>query len=414
MSANFDYYDLLGISRGCDQQSVKRAYRSAARRLHPDLPANKGSREAARQFHQVREAYEVLQDPERRRRYDLYGRDGGVFGVAPGAAARGTAPDFNLHTRAGEGVASIFEDLFAVDESIKAQTQRRARSPWNPSDLGAIRPEDVPSSTGYGASAESTTAKNPSGHRFGFDPEALAEAALAGDLAAADRMVGQVPGKRPAPLSAPGPVPVAEPAVSDAADAVAPLTGDELRVSIKVPFLTAAVGGRYRVSYRVPGPDGEWMLEEFDIAVPSGTHSGMESRCEARGHFGAAGGARGAVVLELLVGEHPWFRRVGADVYIDLPLSLGEAATGCQIQVPTVRGRVTARIPSGVRSGQQIRLREQGIDSGSSRGHQVLCVQVQVPRGLREEHIDALRKIDEETGFDPRAGIWMDDDSAAF
>ena len=227
-------------------------------------------------------------------------------------------------------------------------------------------------------------------------------------------MVGQVPGKRPAPLSAPGPVPVAEPAVSDAADAVAPLTGDELRVSIKVPFLTAAVGGRYRVSYRVPGPDGEWMLEEFDIAVPSGTHSGMESRCEARGHFGAAGGARGAVVLELLVGEHPWFRRVGADVYIDLPLSLGEAATGCQIQVPTVRGRVTARIPSGVRSGQQIRLREQGIDSGSSRGHQVLCVQVQVPRGLREEHIDALRKIDEETGFDPRAGIWMDDDSAAF
>ena len=199
--------------------------------------------------------------------------------------------------------------------------------------------------------------------------------------------------------------------LSAGSDAVAPLTGDELRVSVKVPFLTAAVGGPYRVSYRVPGPDGEWMVEEFDIAVPAGTQSGMESRCAARGHFGVGGGARGDVVLELLVGEHPWFRRVGADVYLDLPLSLGEAAAGCQIEVPTVRGRVTARIPPGVRSGQQIRLRDQGIDSGSSRGHEVLCVQVQVPRGLREEHIEALRKIDEETGYDPRAAIWMDDES---
>ncbi len=413
LSTDSDYYALLGLSRGCDEQSIKRAYRSAARRLHPDLPSNRGSREAAREFHQVREAYEVLQDPERRRRYDLYGRDGGVFGSVSGATPRGTAPDFNLHTRAGEGVASIFEDLFAVDESIKAQTQRRARSPWNPSDLGAMSPEDMPSSSGYGSSAEAKTSANPSGHRFGFDPEALAEAALAGDLASADRMTARIEGKRTEPRLSPSPGPISVPDndIVAGSDAVAPLTGDQLRVSVKVPFLTAAVGGPYSVSYRVPGPDGEWMLEEFDIAVPPGTHSGMESRCGARGHFGVGGGARGDVVLELLVGEHPWFRRVGADVYLDLPLSLGEAAAGCQIEVPTVRGQVTARIPPGVRSGQQIRLRGQGIDSGSSRGHQVLCVQVQVPRGLREEHIEALRKIDEETGYDPRAAIWMDDES---
>jgi len=275
-----------------------------------------------------------------------------------------------------------------------------------------MRPEDMPASSGYGTSAEAKASANHSGHRFGFDPEALAEAALAGDLASADRMTARIEGRaEPQPSPPPGPIPAPGNEVIAGSDAVASLAGDELRVSVKVPFLTAAVGGPYCVSYRVPGPDGEWMLEEFDIAVPPGTHSGMESRCAAKGHFGVGGGARGDVVLELLVGDHPWFRRVGADVYLDLPLSLGEAAAGCQIEVPTVRGRVTARIPPGVRSGQQIRLRGQGIDSGSSRGHQVLCVQVQVPRGLREEHIEALRKIDEETGYDPRAGIWMDDES---
>jgi len=405
-----DYYDLLGIARDSDLQSVKRAYRIAARRLHPDLPGNRGSRDAAREFRRVREAYEVLQDPERRRRYDLYGRDGGVFGSASGpSAASSMEPDFNLRTRTGEGVASIFEDLFAVDESLRGQTSRRARSPWNPSDLGALESEDLPHSSSYGEAAQRNGRASGSGHRFGFDPEALAEAALAGDLSAADGAVSHSVHVAGSGFDRPLEAPAA--GLSAGSDAVAPLTGDTLRVSVKIPFITAAVGGRYAVKYRVPGPDGEWMLEEFDIAVPPGTHSGMESRCANRGHFGVGGGGRGEAVLELLVGDHPWFRRVGADVYLDLPLSVGEAAAGCKLDVPTVHGLVKARIPAGVRSGQQIRLRGQGLESGSSRGHQVLCVQVQVPRGLSDEHLETLQRIDRETGFDPRAGVWMDGDS---
>jgi len=412
VSSASDYYDLLGLARDCDQQSVKRAYRTAARRLHPDLPTNRGSRDAAREFRQVREAYEVLQDPERRRRYDLYGRDGGVFGVASGhSAGSSMEPDFKLHTRTGEGVASIFEDLFAVDESLRAQTSRKARSPWNPSDLGAMEAEDRPESHSYANVAEQEFGSPGSGHRFGFDPEALAEAALAGDLSAADRVVSLQDRRHAADSGVDRPVAASALGLSAGSDAVAPLTGDTLRVSVKVPFITAAVGGPYTVKYRVPGADGEWMLEEFDIAVPPGTHSGMESRCAGRGHFGVGGGGRGEAVLELLVADHPWFRRVGADVYLDLPLSVGEAAAGCQLDVPTVHGIVKARIPAGVRSGQQIRLRGQGLESGSSRGHQVLCVQVQVPRGLSDEHIETLQRIDRETGYDPRAGVWMDGDS---
>ena len=92
-------------------------------------------------------------------------------------------------------------------------------------------------------------------------------------------------------------------------------------------------------------------------------------------------------------------------------MTVSEAAAGCELEVPTVHGPVQARIPAAVRSGQQIRLRGHGLDSGSSRGHQVLCVQVQVPRGLSDEHIAALKRIDEETGCDPRAGIWLHGDS---
>jgi molecular chaperone DnaJ len=408
-----DYYHLLGLNRDCDQPSVKRAYRSAARRLHPDLPANRGQRDAAREFRQVREAYEVLQDPERRRRYDLYGRAAGVFGASSGGGAS-TEPDFRLRTRTGEGVASIFEDLFAVDESIRQPASRRRRSPWNPSDLGDLEPGDLPDSPSWEANAGPGAGATGSSHRFGFDPEALAEAALAGDLDAANNSVRKtaLPGNGASPAAArSATVEAPEPGLSAGSDAVAPLTGDELRVSVKVPFITAAVGGRYSVEYRVPDASGEWMLEKFDIAVPAGTHSGMESRCAGHGHFGVGGGGRGEAVLELLVGEHPWFRRVGADIYLDLPLSVGEAAAGCQLDVPTVHGTVRAKIPAGVRSGQQIRLRDQGLESGSSRGHQVLCVQVQVPRGLSDEHIEILQRIDQETGYDPRAGIWMDGDS---
>ena len=402
MSGTVDYYKVLGLNQDCDQYSIKRAYRSAARRLHPDLPANKGSREAAREFRQVREAYEVLTDPERRRRYDLYGRDGGVFGVGQGRSGPAAEPGFELRTRAGEGVASIFADLFAVDDNIKAQTRRSAPSPWNPADLGAAQREDLP---GSGRSVDSTGARGRTEpqHPFGFDPEALAEAALAGDLAEADSPFvrsEQLPSRELATGGEPVNIP------TNGAAGPGALDGDELRVAVCIPFLVAAVGGRHEVSYRVPDAAGEWRVECFDIAVPAGTQSGMESRCRERGHFGVGGGRRGDAVLELQVASHPWFRRSGFDVYLDLPLSPAEAAAGCQLDVPTVRGGVGVRVPAGVHTGQQIRLRGQGLDGGPVRGHQILCVQVQLSTELSQEHIEVLRKMDEETCFNPRSGLW--------
>jgi DnaJ-class molecular chaperone len=238
--------------------------------------------------------------------------------------------------------------------------------------------------------------------RFGFDPEQLAEAALMGDLAAADD-VGVHEEAEETRRDARGAGRRREPP--------RPRQGESYRISVQVPFLLAIHGGNYPTQYRIPDAEGRWAMEELELHVPGGLEDGGQIRLPGRGHWGSDGGGRGDLLVDVTVGEHRFFRRDGSDIVVDLPLSPWEAVQGCKLDVPTVYGRATVLVPPGIRSGQRIRIRNLGLLDGGTgrRGNQVLVAQIQTPRDLRPEHVEMLRRIDADLSFDPREGFWIED-----
>ncbi len=434
MSRPPDYYAILGVARNADDRDVKRAWRSAARNLHPDLPANKGNAHALRRFQLVKEAYDVLSDEERRKDYDA-GRTpymrvtAGWTDGDPGPSQRSSesADDIELQTDAGEGVADIFASLFsggaASNQAPKTDSlwdperlnrdghaTRGADSPERSSANG-WRPQDDPraAAQGPGPAADSSGGGgwrpeyDPNNadrkRRWGFDPEDLAEAALKGDMAEADGMFGGGPdlGDERDPWQQPG-------ERRNTPRSEASTRGEELSISVQVPFRTAALGGPHRTTYRVPDAAGNWSVEELVLALPAGFDDGGELRIAARGNLSANGGPRGDLLVSVFVEDDPIFSRRGADVLVDLPLSPWEAAAGTQLQVPTLQGSNRVRVPPGVKSGQKLRLRGLGlIGADGRRGSQELVIQIQLPPGLSAEGLELLKRLDVISAWSPRA-----------
>ena len=438
-----NYYEILGLDPDADMRAVKRAWREAARTLHPDLPANRGSAHAKRRFQDVKDAYDVLSDPQRRQEYDDRGSSpflarGSSF-VERSESDRSTrdqdADDITLETGAGEGVASIFADLFGG----VGRPPPKQESPWDPGRLHrdgmASRPADqAPPPRGgdnpWDPTRMEAEANADRKRRWGFDPEALAEAALKGDVDAADSM-GASPPPRPrrvrtaprsAPRSTPGPTarPSPTPAEGDdpwsapaAASRATPRAapgqrrGDDLPVSAQVPFAVAALGGRHKLSYRIVGEGSRFEVEEVELFLPSGTEDGAELVLRGKGPPGDGGGARGDLRVTVYVEEHAVFRRRDRDVVMDLPLTPYEAATGLRLEVPTLQGRQKLTVPPGVRSGQKLRLRGLGVPSGGGQpaGNQELVIQIHLPEALGSAGLELLKQLDGLSDWNPR-GRW--------
>ncbi len=402
-----DYYQILGVAPDADMRAVKRAWREAARTLHPDLPDNKGNAQAIRRFQTVKNAYDVLSDPVRRQEYDERGsspflRPGSPFADTSESARSSraqSAEDIQLQTETGEGVASIFADLFGGAHAAPPKKD----SPWDPGRLNregrASRPpgQAPPSSSGGGLwdpDGFQREANADRASRWGFDPEALAEAALMGDMDAADA----APSARREP-----------PRVRATRTARPPRQarrrGDDLRITAQVPFEVAALGGRHRLTYRSAGGGDGYSLAEADLFVPAGLVDGTELILRGQGAPGDGGGEAGDLRVAAFAEEHPIFRRRDRDIVLDLPLTPYEAATGLQITVPTLQGRQAVTVPPGVRSGQKLRLRGLGLpaEGGRPPGNQELVIQVHLPEALGADALELLRRLDELNGWDPRA-----------
>jgi DnaJ-class molecular chaperone len=185
--------------------------------------------------------------------------------------------------------------------------------------------------------------------------------------------------------------------------------GDTLHATARIPLLTAIHGGRHTVTLRMPDNSGNWGLEAVEITVPPGLEDGGTLRLGGRGHHGDGGGPRGDLVLALEIEPHPVFRLDGRDVHVVLPLTPLEAAGGARLEVPTLFGTAQVTIPPGVGSGDEVRLRGMGLpalDARSSKGDQLLTVQIRLPRRLSRKHLEWLEMIEQETGFEPRRGLW--------
>ncbi|HVQ76123.1 MAG TPA: DnaJ C-terminal domain-containing protein [Candidatus Binatia bacterium] len=320
-----DYYKTLGVARSADDKAIKSAYRRLARKHHPDV--SKGSPDT---FKEINEAYEVLSDPEKRKRYDTLGPDWERH-VRPGPGPEG-APFSNFEVRFGASEPSRFSDFFrSVFGDLGGG---RARAP------GRARGIDV-EDLGFSGVGEAGVRQR------GQNVEVAIEVTLDDAFAGASKTV------------------------SLAMDEPCPVCGGSGHENRKPCSRCRGTG--WTKGHR-----------HLEVRIPAGVDTGSRVRVIGEGPGGLSGGARGDLYLRVTVTPHPDFTRKGDDLYVDLPVSAADAALGAELAVPTLRGQVSMKIPAESSSGRTFRLPGYGMPhlKGSGAGDEYVRVQVTIPNGL--------------------------------
>lgn len=186
--------------------------------------------------------------------------------------------------------------------------------------------------------------------------------------------------------------------------AARPAKGQDVKTEITVPFHVAAEGGNHELTV---SNDGK--TERLTAKIPAGVASGSVIRLSGQGHPGRHGGPAGDLLVTITVAAHPYFRRDGNNVLIDVPVTVSEATLGAKIDVPTMsEGSVVVTIPPGASSGTKLRLREKGfpIQKTGKRGDQFVVVKVAVPDQLSDRARELFEELAEATPLSPREDLW--------
>lgn len=328
--ATRDLYNVLGISKGASADDVKKAYRSLARRWHPDK--NPGDADAAARFKDINEAYRTLADPEKRRRYDrlgpLYTEDG-----------RPPRPE-----DVNEVVTSMFGSLFGRGKTDRGEDLRYTLS---------VTLEEVAT---------------------GIDKEIVVPRFVRCNRCGGD-----------------GAEPEGGRETCGVCEGTGKASGRLFRSSCY------HCGGRgFTVTKRCDtcGGDGLKGLEDtLKVKVPAGVATGQKLKLAGRGNASRGSGEAGDLFVIVSVADHTLFRRRGDDVLIELPLAFHELALGADVEVPTLHGAASIRIPPGSAPGKILRLGGRGLPKVGAKGRGDLHVELtlEVPQGLTGAQSQALR-----------------------
>ena len=368
-----DYYELLRVGRDASPDDIKKAYRKVALQYHPDR--NEGSPEAEERFKEVTHAYEVLRDPDQRSVYDRFGeaglRRGG--GDAQGFDFGDALEVFMRDFGGFGGLGDVFGSRGGRAQGPTRGQNLRVKLPLTLNDVvhGAKRTLNVraldPCDLCAGMGAEPGTQSQSCTTCGGSGEERLVQRSVFGQLVSvqpcrACRGQGQVIGS---------------------------------------PCRRCHGEGRVR---------GE---SEVEVEIPAGVSSENFITMRGRGNAGPRGGPRGDLIVMLEVAEDPRFAREGAQLFVQLPVTVGQAVLGDEVDVPTVDGTARLRIPPGTQSGELLRLREQGVPElgGGRRGDQLVRVLVWVPDRLSAEQEQLYRSLREVEDPAPdqmgdRKGFW--------
>ena len=367
-----DHYSVLGVSNQATEAEIKKAYRSMARKYHPDQNPDDAAAEA--KFKEVANAYEVLGDPDRRSRYDRFGDDG--LGGQGGAGPGGAGPF-------GANLGDIFETFFG-----------QGGSPF-----------------GGGA------ARGPSGPPAGEDLETTLQLDLSEAVFGGEKMVTVKTAVSCDPCLATG----AEPGSGTTRCTECGGSGQVQRVrqSILGQMVTAAQcptcrGRGETIDHACTTCSGEGrQIEEvsYTVDVPQGVDSGSTLRLTGRGAVGPRGGAQGDLYVHIAVREHELFTREGNDLIFDKPIGFAQAALGTELEIPTLEEPEVLLVPAGTHSGRKFRLRTKGVPhvNGRGRGDLIVNLIVATPTDLTEEQEELLRKFAElrsESVADPDDGFF--------
>lgn len=371
--AKRDYYEVLGVSKTAADAELKKAYRRLAMKYHPDR--NPDDKKAEENFKEVKEAYEVLSDPQKRAAYDQFGHDGVNMGAGgPGAGGFGGG---------GFGGAEAFSDIFGdmFGDIFGGGRQRRSR---------VYRGADL---------------------RFRLD--LTLEQAAHGDSVQI-RVPTMTPCEK---CDGSGAAPGSEPETCPTCAGQGQVRMQQGLFAIQQTCPRCRGNGKI-ITSPCAYCHGAGRTEEtrtLSVKAPAGVDTGDRIRLDGQGEAGQNGGPAGDLYVEINVRPHKIFTRDGADLHCSIPVPMTTAALGGEVEVPTLEGRVTLKIPAESQSGKKFRMRGKGIKPLRGGGHgDLICeIQVETPVKLTQEQKDLLGKLDKSlreggSRHSPRSSSWID------
>lgn len=352
-----DYYEVLGVARTANADELKKAYRALALEFHPDR--NPDDPAAEERFKQASEAYAVLADPGKRRTYDRFGFEGVGAGGAPGFG------DFGDFGNIGDVLNDLFGDFFGTRRGAGGQRGRGRR--------GADLRYQLEIDLAEVLSGKEASIDIPKMRPCGTCDGSGARPGSSAETCSRCRGAGQV-------MFQQGFFRISRPC--DACGGAGELLRDRC--------------SECRGAGRIEGQ------QALKVKIPPGIESGSRLRLAGEGEAGIAGGPPGDLYVDIALRPHPFFERDGMDLHCQVPVPFAQAALGAEIEVPTLEGRVTMRIPEGTQSGKVLQLRGHGLPglTTRNRGDQLVEIFVEVPTKLTARQRELLEQFAEASGTD--------------
>jgi molecular chaperone DnaJ len=374
MAEKRDYYEVLGVSRDAGDDEIKRAYRKLAKKYHPDL--NKAP-DAAEKFKEVNEAYEVLSDAAKRKTYDQFG-----FAGMDGSQANGGQGFGGFSSQGFGGFDDIFSDFFGGgmgSQGFSSSSQQRRNN-------GPVQGEDRYTRITI-SFMDACFGKTES---LNLDVDEQCEHCH-GTGAESPSDYGTCP--------------------TCGGSGVVNTIQNSLFGRMKVQSVCPdchGTGKKVRKACHVCGGKGyNHKRKSVDVQIPAGVATGMRLRVAGYGERGSNGGPNGDLYIEINVQKHPYFTRDGRDIHLDIPVSAVDATIGTSVDIPTIDGDVTMKIPAGIQDGGMLRLKGKGVvDQKGRKGDQICTVRIKVDSDLTKKEKELYEQLQELQNSGKGETIW--------
>ena len=360
MAEKRDYYEVLGVPKNASDADIKKAFRTLAKKYHPDM--HPGDKECEEKFKEAQEAYAVLSDAEKRKQYDQFGH----------AAFDGTGGGAGGFDFSGMDMGDIFGDIFGDFFGGGSRSRRANNGPMKGANIRtSIRITFEEAVFGCEKEIELVLKDecktcHGSGAKPGTSKETCPKCGGKGKVVYSQQsLFGMVQNVQSCP----------------------DCNGTGQIIKEKCPDCR---GTGYIASKK-----------KIQVSIPAGIDDGQSVRIREKGEPGVNGGPRGDLLVEVVVSRHPIFQRQDMNIYSTAPISFAQAALGGEVRINTVDGDVLYEVKPGTQTDTKIRLKGKGVPSlrnKAVRGDQYVTLVVQVPTGLNEAAKEALRAFDEQTG----------------
>ena len=362
MAEKRDYYEVLGLQKGASEADIKKAFKTMARKYHPDL--HPGDKEAEEKFKEINEAYSVLNDPEKKARYDQFGH----AGVDPNYGAGGEGGFGGFSGGFGD-VGDIFDSIFGGFGGFGGgrSTAASANAPRRGGDINtSITIDFMEACQGVRKKIRINHFEQcPTCHGSGKDANTVETTCTACNG------TGSVKINQRTPFGV------------ISSQKVCSKCGGRGKI-VTNPCKTCNGGGRVRKQ------------KELEINIPAGIDNDQVLRVGGQGDVGLNGGPTGDLNVAISVRKHDLFNRRGNDIYCEILITYAQAVLGAEITVPTIDGKVAYTITEGTQTGTTFRLRGKGVKyiNRDAHGDQYVTVNVEVPKKLTKKQKDLLKDFD--------------------